>query len=238
MSIIMSEDKLKNLIGLKYFNIPETSTKQGYIYKEGLVNTEFKRRYLCFEGDELAYYKTSNLREKQGVIAIRLIQSVELIDQYKGRDNIFAIRLESRTYYLQSETAPDALSWVNAITNVRDFYNSNPTYLSDISFVVDPADQSFDIDLEDILTQPPSSFEVLPTTKSQTNFRPPLPSSPSPDIVPAIKRTNTNSTTPENKSPLVPQKSESLPRKPDIVRSVNIDSNLNSSVSESKEMQD
>jgi len=102
--------KKKGILVPNLFNLSVARLKQGYVLKEGMGNTAWRKR---------------NLLQKQGTILLNKIRHVQLLD-YKAKTNVFAIVLETRTYFIQGSSAKDSKSWVNSINTLRDFFCQVP----------------------------------------------------------------------------------------------------------------
>jgi len=94
--------------------------KSGFIFKEGIQVTNWKKRFLVIERSVISYYTTETKKDKKGEIKINNIQDVKAMPVYKNRSYIFAVITATRTYYIQGSDNENRQSWIDAINEAVD----------------------------------------------------------------------------------------------------------------------
>ncbi|KAG9488648.1 hypothetical protein GDO78_004934 [Eleutherodactylus coqui] len=93
--------------------------KSGYCVKQGNMRKNWKRRFFVLSSFNLSYYKCETDREPLRCILLRdilkthecLVKSGDLL----MRDNLFEVITPPRTFYIQTDSPPEMLSWIKAI---------------------------------------------------------------------------------------------------------------------------
>jgi len=153
-----------------FYPFPEEYYQCGFVMKEGAVNTDFRKRWLMFEGDELSYYIKETMRDKKGSIPLKKIRSVyQLRESYKGRENVFILSLDTRNFVLQAPTPPDSKLWVDAISKMKEYFEAvSSSFMLECAIDVD--DPSFDLGEE---TTNATIEENPSALMSKANFKTP-----------------------------------------------------------------
>eukprot|EP01124_Arcella_intermedia_P020464 TRINITY_DN27942_c0_g1_i1.p1 TRINITY_DN27942_c0_g1~~TRINITY_DN27942_c0_g1_i1.p1 ORF type:complete len:477 (+),score=78.81 TRINITY_DN27942_c0_g1_i1:22-1431(+) len=131
---------------------PEEYMVCGYLMKEGQVNTEFRRRWFVFEGEDLSYYVRDDWKDKKGFISLRRVLSVDPLKQYRGKEFVFGIKVDMRTFVIQATSQKEMMTWINAIKSMKEFWDAtSPTFKLD--HAIDTDDPAFDCLGEDPAAQ-------------------------------------------------------------------------------------
>jgi len=107
----------------------EQTGKSGYIYKEGIQITNWKKRFLVIEKTVISYYTNEFKRDKKGEIRINAINNVKPLASYKNRSFVFSVVTPNRTYYIQGSDDEHRKSWMDAINEVLE-RGRNPSVLT------------------------------------------------------------------------------------------------------------
>jgi len=94
---------------------------EGWIWKEGFFNRNYRRRYFRLRGNILRYYADDHLDSKEkGSINVATVKVVPVSDD-NGPNRSFNLHpncLVSRTFRLRTDTIAEKHAWINALSRV------------------------------------------------------------------------------------------------------------------------
>jgi len=96
--------------------------KGGYMNKLGQVDKTWKRRWFVLHPDRLEYYKKPNATKPMGVILIKEISAVILIEDDKESVNKFTIWTKWDSYTVKTDNERDREDWIDVIDTARLLY--------------------------------------------------------------------------------------------------------------------
>eukprot|EP01126_Amoeba_proteus_P045067 TRINITY_DN5033_c0_g1_i1.p1 TRINITY_DN5033_c0_g1~~TRINITY_DN5033_c0_g1_i1.p1 ORF type:complete len:443 (-),score=99.64 TRINITY_DN5033_c0_g1_i1:212-1540(-) len=94
------------------------SGKSGYLTKEGGSYKSWKKRFMCIEGDSLAYYTKDNKKEEMG--RIPLAGATTRPADYKNKKFCFQIETSNRIYHIQASSEAEMEEWMRALSNAAN----------------------------------------------------------------------------------------------------------------------
>jgi len=134
-----------------------STTKSGWVIKEGGRYKSWRKRWLVLEGRQLSYYKKDNKKEKCGIIPLKNAK-VEAYVNYKDKKNCFQIKTEYRSFMMTTRTETEMLYWKQAILNAID--GSGGQNIS--APMIDTINPEFDLyEEKDKQTIGPENFDLL-----------------------------------------------------------------------------
>ncbi|KAI6659009.1 Diacylglycerol kinase eta-like [Oopsacas minuta] len=84
--------------------------KEGYGYKRGAINTDWKKRLFVLNQKSLTYFKGGK-SIPSGSIELNTVQHISDIQ----KDNIFKLFTPGRVYEIRLDSQGDAVAWVEAL---------------------------------------------------------------------------------------------------------------------------
>jgi hypothetical protein len=96
--------------------------KEGYLYKRGKLNTQWKQRWFRLTGSRLSYYNDCNPTTGENghinvVDAIIRMERADAMPRVRGakREWLFSIDSPSRVYQLKADTPSEMIAWINLL---------------------------------------------------------------------------------------------------------------------------
>eukprot|EP00800_Vazella_pourtalesii_P016872 TRINITY_DN4978_c0_g1_i3.p1 TRINITY_DN4978_c0_g1~~TRINITY_DN4978_c0_g1_i3.p1 ORF type:complete len:102 (-),score=24.53 TRINITY_DN4978_c0_g1_i3:134-439(-) len=84
--------------------------KEGYGYKRGAINTDWKKRLFVLNQKSLTYFKGGK-SIPSGSIGLNNVQHISEIQ----KDNVFKLFTPGRVYEIRLDSQADAVAWVEAL---------------------------------------------------------------------------------------------------------------------------
>eukprot|EP01114_Cavostelium_apophysatum_P015517 TRINITY_DN4236_c0_g1_i3.p1 TRINITY_DN4236_c0_g1~~TRINITY_DN4236_c0_g1_i3.p1 ORF type:complete len:392 (-),score=48.78 TRINITY_DN4236_c0_g1_i3:13-1056(-) len=97
--------------------------KEGYLYKRGAINKNWKKRWVVLADSHVKYYKTpDNKSAPKGDVLLSEVQ-VGVVETKDKIDKQFCFKIEtkSRTYYFQAEDRAEMIEWLRAIVEMYKY---------------------------------------------------------------------------------------------------------------------
>jgi len=97
------------------------TVKEGYLYKQGALNKNWKKRWIVLQDSHLLYFKNpDNKTSAKGDVKLSEIQ-VGVAPELKDRPFSFKIETKGRIYYFQAEDRADMIEWLRAIVEMYKY---------------------------------------------------------------------------------------------------------------------
>jgi RAC serine/threonine-protein kinase len=134
-----------------------STSKSGWVIKEGGRYKSWRKRWLVLEGKQLSYYKKDNKKEKCGIIPLKNAK-VEVYVNYKDKKNCFQIKTEYRNFMMTTRTETEMLYWKQVILNAIDGSGGQSINVP----MIDTINPEFDLyEEKDKQTIGPENFDLL-----------------------------------------------------------------------------
>lgn len=166
-----------------------TTTLQGFLYKRGNANTDWKMRWCALRGTLLVYSEKEDSKVL-GSIDIRNCKVRQAVDE--GAEYPFQLITPIRTYFLNSESAETTRAWVIAIFDAQEHATKITT-----TGIYTPTDTPFVVAADTDLKDKRKTIAVPKPASSSANSDSPTASPSTPTLSDSPKRSTVETSSPQ-----------------------------------------